>query len=147
MTTPDAPRPASLGQVLRERWDLVLVIGLGGALGSLGRWGVAGAMPHSGADFPWSTLLVNVLGSFLLGSVTVLVGEVWPRQRYLRPFVGVGLLGGFTTFSTYALDARGAHAAGSPAVAMSALVLTLMLAIPAAWAGLRLTRTMVRRRP
>lgn len=137
----DVPHPPTpLGTLLRERWDLLLVIALGGALGSIGRWATAEALPHQGAEFPWATWTVNISGAFLLGVVTVLASDVWPSARHLRPFVGVGVLGGFTTFSTYVLDARGAFAAGSPAVALGSLLLTLVLALPAAWAGLWLTR-------
>jgi fluoride exporter len=132
--------PVPLLGIFRERWDVLLVIAIGGALGSLTRWGVAEELPHRGAEFPWGTWTVNVVGAFLLGVLTVLVSDVWPGRRYARPFFGVGFLGGFTTFSTYVLDARGAYAAGSPAVALGSLLLTLAVALPAAWAGLWLTR-------
>ena len=91
---------------LRSRWDILLVISMGGALGSLARWGVGELLPWSGEDFPWATFIENVSGGFLLGILMVLLLDVLPPRRYLRPFLGVGLLGGYTTFSTYMLEAR-----------------------------------------
>ncbi|WP_126636563.1 fluoride efflux transporter CrcB [Embleya hyalina] len=81
---------------------LLAVISLGGAIGALGRWGIAQAMPHAGTAFPWATLITNVLGCLLMG---VLMG-VTPPDPLLRPFLGTGVLGGFTTFSTFAIETR-----------------------------------------
>ena len=80
-------------------------IAVGGALGTLARYGVERAagrpMP---LGFPWATLAVNVVGSFVLGVVVTLVVERWPGDRWLRPLVAVGFCGGFTTFSTFAVE-------------------------------------------
>ena len=71
--------------------------------------------------FPWATLTVNVVGSFLLGVVVTLVVERWPGDRFLRPLVAVGFCGGFTTFSTLAVEidqriqhGHGTHRRGLP---------------------------------
>lgn len=146
MSAYEHPAATSLGRLVRERWDVLAVIALGGMLGSLARWGVAEALPHSGDDLPWATVLVNVLGAFLLGAVTVLLDTRWPGHRHLRPLIGVGVLGGFTTYSTAVLDARGAYAADAPSVALGGLLVTLALALPAAWLGLVAARTLVRSR-
>jgi fluoride exporter len=111
--------PASIGAVLREHADLLPVIAVGGALGSLARWGLANAFPHRLSEVAWGTVIVNVAGSFLLGLLMALVLDVWSARRYVRPFVGVGVLGGFTTFSTYELDARGLVATGHPVLALA----------------------------
>jgi fluoride exporter len=76
------------------------VIAVGGALGTLARYGVNRLGPSDSLAFPWPTLVVNVTGSFILGVVVTLVVERWPPTRYVRPFAAIGFCGGFTTFST-----------------------------------------------
>lgn len=77
---------------------------LGGALGALARWGVAEALPREPDAWPWATLLVNLLGCLVLG---YLVGRVLDRPAgppWLRPFLATGVLGGFTTYSAFAVE-------------------------------------------
>jgi len=118
---------------------VLLVVALGGALGSLGRWGLGEALAGSG-PFPWGTFVENAAGSFALGVLVVVLLERWPRSRYLRPFLGVGVLGGFTTFSTYALDLRTLVAADRVALAGTYLVGTLAAALLSAWLGIAAAR-------
>ena len=92
--------------LIRSHADVLGVIAAGGALGSVARWAVGEALPAGSHGFPWSTFVENCTGAFALGALMVLVLDVWPPHRYLRPFLGVGVLGGYTTFSTYMLDAR-----------------------------------------
>ena len=81
---------------------VVGVVSLGGIIGSLARYGLAEAFPHGPGDFPWATFVTNVLGCFAIG---VLLARLTPRSHpLLRPFLGTGILGGFTTFSTFAVD-------------------------------------------
>jgi CrcB protein len=119
-------------------------VAAGGALGALARWGVAEAVPHSSGSFPWATLLTNVLGCFLIGVLMVVVIERLPEQRLVRPFLGTGILGGFTTISTYAVDTRTLLAADRPALAAAYLVGTLVVGLLAVVLGLRLTERVVR---
>ncbi len=79
---------------------LLVVIAVGGALGSLGRYGLGRALPHGPESIPVSTLLVNIVGSLLLGVIV----SARPHDPWLRPFLGTGVLGGFTTFSAFALE-------------------------------------------
>ena len=123
---------------------VVAAVALGGALGALARWGVGELLPHSANGFPSATLVINVAGCFLIGVVMVLVVERWPGQPLLRPFLGTGILGGFTTFSTYVVDVRTLLADGRPAVAAAYLVGTLLLGLLAVVAGLRLTERVLR---
>ena len=119
--------------------DVLVVIGLGGALGSLARWSLAEWLD---GRFPWATLIENVTGGLALGVLMVLVVEVWPRSRHLRTFVGVGVLGGWTTFSTFALDVRRLLADGEPtAYGLASLYLlgTLVAGLGAVWAGIAVT--------
>ncbi|MFI7066315.1 fluoride efflux transporter FluC [Kribbella sp. NPDC050124] len=84
------------------------VVAVGGIIGSLARYGLAEAFsrelaqPHGSCEFPWATFATNVLGCFAIG---VLLARLTPRSHpLLRPFLGTGILGGFTTFSTFAVD-------------------------------------------
>lgn len=132
---------------LARRRDVLAVIALGGALGSLARWGVNSALPHRPDQVPWSTVVENVSGCFLLGVVVVLASDVWPPSRYVRPFAGVGVLGGYTTFSTAMLDTRALAAAGRAWVALAYLAGSTVAGLAAVAAALVLTRTLTRARP
>lgn len=127
----------------RPRADLSAVIAVGGALGSLGRWGVAELLPDRAGELPWSVLLVNLTGSLLLGVLAALMLTVWRDVRYVRPFLGVGVLGGYTTFSTYALDGHDLLAAGRPAVALAYLAGSVVAGLVAVAVGLSLTLRVV----
>ena len=90
--------------VIRERWDILLVIAAGGAIGSVGRWGLAELVPHRPDQFAVSTFVVNVAGCAILGYVTTRLQEQLPVSAYRRPLLGTGLCGGLTTFSTMQLE-------------------------------------------
>jgi CrcB protein len=111
-------------------------IAVGGGVGSVLRYELARAV-HSSADgFPVATLVTNLVGSLLLGGLIVAITEIWRAHRLLRPLLGTGLLGGFTTFSTFSLEARGVGA-GVAAVCIAASVLG---GIVAAALGMTLVR-------
>src|SRR4051794_22770193 len=93
--------PAQRAELRPSPWPVLGAISAGGACGALARYAVAEAWPHAAGGFPVSTLLVNVSGCLLIGVLMVVVTEVAPERRLLRPFAGVGVLGGYTTFSTY----------------------------------------------
>jgi CrcB protein len=116
------------------------VVALGGLLGASARYGVGLLLPHMAGTFPLGTLLINVVGGFLIG---VLIDAVAERPL-LRPFAITGILGGFTTFSTYTVDTEQLLAAGRLATAGAYLVGTLVGALAATWLGLALAR-LVRR--
>ena len=126
--------------VIRERWDILAVIAVGGAIGSAARYGAGVLWPHDPSQIAWSTFAVNVVGGFLLGLLMVFVGDVWPPHRYVRPFLGVGVLGGFTTFSTYMLDTHAIFVAGRPSVALLYLLGTLVVGLVAVWLGIAVGR-------
>jgi fluoride exporter len=129
---------------ISARWDILAVIAAGGALGSLARWGLAAALPHRPGAFPWATFLENVSGCLLIGALMVLLAEVWPPSRYLRPFLGIGVLGGYTTFSSYALDTRNLLVTGHAGPAAAYLLGSLAAGLAAVWAGVALIRSAVR---
>ncbi|MDX6300581.1 MAG: fluoride exporter [Nocardioidaceae bacterium] len=121
---------------MRSEWDVLAVVSVGGALGSLGRWGVSRALPHADGQVPWATSVENLSGALLLGLLMAVVLSRGAPGRYLRPFVGVGVLGGYTTFSAYMLDTRGLLAAGHLPTALGYLLGTLAGGLVAVWAGL-----------
>ncbi|MFG1947014.1 CrcB family protein [Nonomuraea sp. NPDC048826] len=132
----------------KEPVDLrvLAVIAAGGAAGALTRFAVDGLLPASPGAFPWATFGVNVAGCALIGVLMVVVTEVAVRpHRLARPFLGVGVLGGFTTFSTYAVQAHGLLTAGATATAAAYLAGTAVAAVAATWAGMRVTRALARR--
>jgi CrcB protein len=86
---------------------LYLWVAIGGALGSVARFALGNAMLAAvGADFPWGTLLINIIGSFVISFFGVLTGmnARFPLPAEARIFVTVGLCGGFTTFSAFSLQ-------------------------------------------
>lgn len=137
---------------IREHPATVLAaISCGGALGALARYRLGAAFPHPPGGMPWATLGVNATGCLLIGVLMVVITDAVPGQRLLRPFLGVGVLGGYTTFATYTVDIQQALAAGFARVAFAYLGLTVLLAMACVGAGAGLTRgllwfTRVRRR-
>ena len=135
------PMPVVRGQV-----PAIAVVALGGVLGSLARWGVGLAVPTPPGTFPWATFGINVLGSLLMGVLVVVVTEFSTAHPLVRPFLGVGVLGGFTTFSTFAVDAQGLLLTGHRATALASLAGTIVAAVGAAALGTALTRRLAGRR-
>ncbi|MEQ4300617.1 fluoride efflux transporter CrcB [Plantactinospora sp. B6F1] len=132
---PDEPdQPAA--SPYRPGWDVVAVVALGGALGSAGRYGLAVLWPHAATGVPWATLVTNLSGCALIGLLMRLVTTAATPHRLVRPFLGTGILGGFTTFSTYAVESRALLAAGRPGVAVGYLLGTLAGALAAVRLGI-----------
>lgn len=131
-------------ELVRSHGAVLAVIALGGGIGALARYGLAEALPTQPRGFPWATFLTNAIGCFLIGVLMVLVTEVWSAHRLVRPFLGVGILGGFTTFSSYALEIRGLLQPGTVGLAFGYLAGTLICAMLAVIAGVWLTRAATR---
>ncbi|RGC67614.1 camphor resistance protein CrcB [Micromonospora sp. MW-13] len=126
--------PGDRGELRVHPAAALAVIAAGGVLGALARAGLQAAFPHRPTGFPWATFTVNVTGCLLIGALMAVVTA--GRTRPLtRPFLGVGVLGGFTTFSTYAVDVRLAVAAGAAGTALAYLLATLVAALVAVWLG------------
>jgi CrcB protein len=116
---------------------IIAAVAAGGVVGALSRYGAGVALPTAPGTFPLATFLVNALGCFLMGALVAGLGR-WPGAHPLaRPFLGTGVLGGFTTFSTYAVDSDGLLTGPAPHVALGLayLVGTLVAAIGAAALG------------
>ena len=119
------------------------VVSLGGALGALARWGVGLFAPTPHGAFPLATFAINVVGCALLGALVV-AAQRPGTSPLARPFLGTGVLGGFTTFSAYAVDTDGLASAGVAGTAVLYAVGTLVVAVIAAWVGMRTARAVLR---
>lgn len=117
---------------------VVLAVSLGGGVGAVARYAVDRAAPAA-----WGTLAVNLLGCALIGLLVVLATEVWRTHPLLRPLLGTGVLGGFTTFSAYALDIHQLWTAGDRAAATGYLAGTLLGCVAATACAVVLTRRLV----
>jgi len=115
-----------------------LWVALGGALGSMARYGCSGlAARFIGATFPWGTLIVNITGSLIIGFLATLMS---PDGRLLaspdtRAFVMIGVLGGFTTFSSFSLETLNLARDGEWLWAGANVVLSVVLCLGAVWLG------------
>ncbi|MGQ4596350.1 CrcB family protein [Nocardia sp. R6R-6] len=124
----------------RSHGDVLLVVAAGGAIGALARYGLARWLPVQPGRFPLATFVTNVGGCFLIGVLMVAVLEIWAAHRLLRPFLGVGILGGFTTFSTYTNEIRGLLRPETVLLAFAYAAGTLLCALVATATALWLTR-------
>lgn len=120
--------------------DVLGVIAAGGVLGALARFAVSTAWPHAPGAFPWATLLVNISGCLLIGVLMTIVLELTEPHRLVRPFLGVGVLGGYTTFSTASVELQRMLDAGRGVPALLYLAASLLGAVAAVWAGTVLAR-------
>jgi CrcB protein len=118
-----------------------LAAALGGVLGALGRYGVSQALPHRVGSWPWAVLLINLTGCLLLGVLIAAVFARHPDSPWLRPLLGTGVLGGYTTFSTFAVDTVQLADAGRPGVAAAYVVASAVGGVLAAAAGVALGRS------
>ena len=131
----------------RELWSshrVLPAIAVGGMVGASARYAVELALPHASGAWPWATFWTNALGCFLIGILMVFVTETGRAHPLLRPFVGVGVLGGYTTFSTYAVQVTQLAEGGDPARALAYLVGTLLAALVAVTLGVASARLGVR---
>lgn len=127
------------------RWDVLAAIGAGGALGSLARYGLSVTLPHSRGQFAISTFVINVSGCLLIGVLMAVITGATSPHRLLRPFLGVGILGGYTTFSTYATDTLDLVTTGHPVTGLSYALGTVLAALIAVFAGSEATRALANR--
>lgn len=119
-----------------------LLVGIGGGLGAMARYGfgtLAGRV--WGTAFPLGTLMINVLGSLAMGLLVGLLARTLPEgQNEIRLFVAVGVLGGFTTFSAFSLDAITLFERGDVLAGVGYVLLSVVLSVLALYLGLLITR-------
>lgn len=125
------------------RWDVVSAVFVGGCLGGWARYGITSTWPAT-TGFPWSTFGVNVGGAFVLTIVIVAAAEI-ASSRYLRPLVGTGFCGAFTTFSSIVVTADQLFAHRHPGTAVVYVIASIVAGLAAAWFGLVLGRAFAAR--
>ncbi|WP_405884893.1 fluoride efflux transporter CrcB [Streptomyces sp. NBC_01136] len=156
MTVPHSERVDESGATARpparpaSPWHgqapVVAMVALGGAVGATARYGASRLWPVETGGFPWTTFWVNVLGCAVIGVFMVVITDVWAAHRLVRPFFGTGVLGGFTTFSTYAVDIQKLVDSGHPGAGLAYLAATLCAALAAVWLAVTATRRVLVRR-
>ena len=120
---------------------LILAIAAGGALGAVARHLVnVQAMALMGIGFPWGTLTVNIVGSFLMGVLVETSALFWSPGPALRAMLAVGVLGAFTTFSTFSLDVVVLYERGALAQTAAYIAASVVLSIGGLFAGLAVVR-------
>ncbi|MET7946927.1 CrcB family protein [Micromonospora sp. NPDC005324] len=137
--------PADRGELTARPATVLAAIAAGGVLGALARAGLQHAFPHPPSGFGWATFTINTFGCLLIGVLMAVLGHLDGGPPLARPFLGVGVLGGFTTFSTYAVDVQQAIVAGAPGTALAYLAATLLGALVAVALGDAVTAGLLRR--
>ncbi|MFI9151587.1 fluoride efflux transporter CrcB [Streptomyces sp. NPDC053367] len=148
MTAQDTGTDATVRPAPRHgQAAVVAAVAAGGAIGATARYAASLLWPAHSGGFPWTTFWVNVSGCAVIGVFMVLVVEARAVHRLVRPFFGTGVLGGYTTFSTYAVDIRTLLDEGHPATALAYLAATLLAALTAVRLGVTAARRLLLRRP
>jgi CrcB protein len=131
------------GQEYQLGWDPAVLgaIAIGGVAGAEARYGMSLWLPHQPGQWPGATWLVNTTGCFLIGVLMVVITELVSPHRLLRPFLGVGILGGYTTFSTAMVDVQQMAVAGRGGAALGYLAATVAAALVATFLGAASART------
>lgn len=122
----------------------LLAVAAGGALGAAGRWLAMGAFGQwFGAGFPWGTLAVNTVGSFAMGALVEAAMHGWSPGPELRAALAAGVLGGFTTFSTFALDAVSLAERGAVLAAGGYVVASVVFSVAGLVGGIGAVRQLL----
>ncbi|GAA2952393.1 MULTISPECIES: fluoride efflux transporter FluC [Streptomyces] len=126
---------------------VVAAVAVGGAAGAAARYGAELLWPTGQTDFPWTILLVNAVGCFLMGALMVTLKLRFPSTpRLVSPLLGTGVLGGFTSFSHYTDGVRQLFEADRPGYATGSLLLTVVAALAGVTAGALLAHAAFRGR-
>lgn len=147
----DQAEPSTVPRRAR-RWQwraqpgVIAAIALGGTLGATARYELAQAIPTAPGHFPWATFSTNMSASFVLGFALILLLERFPPTRYLRPFIATGILGAYSTMSTYLVETavllKDAHVATGLVYGIGSVLVGLLLG----WAGIVAARHFPERR-
>src|SRR5882757_1879508 len=120
---------------------MVFAVGVGGGLGALARYYIAGAIQSAVTAFPWGILVVNVSGGLLMGLIVEASALKLNLSPELRAFLTVGILGGYTTFSTFSLDSALMLQKGQYMAAASYMIGSVVLSVLALFTGLWIVRS------
>lgn len=120
----------------------VIGVGIAGAAGALLRWGISVWVGRRFPGFPWGTLVINVTGSFLLGLLFVVLTERSTASPALRVSLTTGLLGAYTTFSTFSLETVRLVEDGAVGAAAANVAASLALGLVGVWLGVSLGRAL-----
>ena len=121
--------------------NTIAAIAAGGAIGACLRYGVnIAAVRALGHGFPYGTLAVNVVGSFVMGSLVIILAHFWQPSETIRLFLITGLLGAFTTFSTFSLDFANLFERGDYLSSAIYLSVSVILSITALFAGMAIVK-------
>jgi CrcB protein len=120
-----------------------ILVMAGGALGASARYGLSRALGGISASWPWPTFVANVVGGLLMGMLAAHVLRSGPDAENMRLFVGVGLLGGFTTFSAFSLEMAQMFERGQMVLACGYALASVLLALAALFGGLALGRAVL----
>jgi fluoride exporter len=118
-----------------QRMRTVLAVALAGALGALARWGLGSWFGHRFPSFPWGTMVVNVSGSFILGVMFAVLVERNIGSVTLRVALMTGLLGAYTTFSTFSLETFRLFEVGATGSAIANIGMSVVLGLLSVWLG------------
>jgi len=124
----------------RAEPSILLAIAIGGGLGTLARYGVSRIIHISKDTFPWATFVTNLTGAFVIGVFLTLLLERFPPTRFPRPFFAIGFLGGFTTFSTMAVETVTLCKDGYPVLGIGYLLASVFAGLACCYLGIVLAR-------
>lgn len=119
----------------RRELRVLGVIALGGMVGATARFVIGETWPAPSGGFPWATFAINLSGCLALGALMALIAGREELRPWVRPFWGTGVIGGYTTFSTYAVEANELLLTRHPAVGVAYLGVSVALGVLAALAG------------
>ncbi|HTU36610.1 MAG TPA: CrcB family protein [Acidimicrobiales bacterium] len=131
-------------RMLRPQVVIVGALAVGGSIGAVSRYAISLALPTVTGRFPWGTFVINVSGSFVLGFLLITLIEQFPLGRLARPVIGTGIIGAYTTFSTFMTEAVLLVRAGDPALALAYLGASLVVGLVAVSAGMLGARVVLR---
>lgn len=125
-------------------WTVLAAVAAGGAVGSAARYIVTVLVQRTfGTGFPWWTMSVNVIGSFIMGVIVTSIALRWSVGQVGQAFLMIGILGGFTTFSAFSLDVATLVERNATAAAGGYVLTSVVLSIGALFGGMALTRAVL----
>jgi CrcB protein len=120
--------------------SVLMTIAIGGGLGTLGRYGISRVIHVSPDTFPWATFVTNLSGAFMIGVFLALILERSQPTRFARPFFAIGVLGGYTTYSTMAVETVTLCKDGYPVLGIGYLLASVFAGLACCYLGMVLAR-------